>query len=285
MQLIIDTDRNCLSTRDRSSKRELPLYSKEAFELISQQWLRVGWDQKYAYTFTWLGRPVIQLPEDLLRAQEVIYRIQPDVIIETGVAHGGSLVFNASLCKVLDRGRVIGIDIDIRPHNRIAIENHPLADLITLIEGNSVAPETIRCVEALLAPTDKVLVFLDSCHTKEHVLAELETYSRFVTPGSYIVATDGLMADVFDAPRGAAEWQHDNPAAAAKEFATAHPEFVIEQPEWSFNESRLTHNITHWPNAWLRRLECIGRRKVTQPARISIGETTTLCHYRANASH
>ncbi|MEX1027491.1 MAG: CmcI family methyltransferase [Candidatus Paceibacterota bacterium] len=253
MQLIIDTDRNCLTKKDSSTERELPLYSKEAFDLISQQWLRVGWDQKYAYTFAWMGRPVIQLPEDLLRAQEVIYRLQPDVIIETGVAHGGSLVFNASLCKVLERGRVIGIDIEIRPHNRQAIEAHHLASLITLIEGNSVSDETVRRVEALIAPTDKVLVFLDSCHTKDHVRAELEAYAGLVTPGSYIVATDGLMADVHDAPRGDADWQENNPAAAAKEFVAAHPEFVIEQPEWPFNESSLTQNITHWPHAWLKR--------------------------------
>ena len=105
--------------------------------------MRVGWNQKYQYTFSWMGRPVIQLPEDMMRMQEVIYRLQPDLIVETGVAHGGSLIFYASLCKAIGKGRVVGIDIEIRPHNRMAIESHPLAGLITLIEGSSIAPEVV----------------------------------------------------------------------------------------------------------------------------------------------
>src|SRR4051794_18590250 len=123
-----------------SADREVPLYSTEGFELLSELWLKVGWNQKHVYTFSWLGRPVIQLPDDLIRVQELIYRVRPDVIVETGVAHGGSLVFYASLCKVLERGRVVGIDIEIRPHNRAAVEAHPLANLITLIEGDSTDP-------------------------------------------------------------------------------------------------------------------------------------------------
>src|ERR1043165_10147614 len=117
--------------------------SPEAFAAISRAWLRSGWDTKYVYGFTWLGRPVIQLPEDLIRVQEVIYRVKPDAIIETGVAHGGSLVFYASLLAAMGRGRVIGIDVDIRPHNRAAIEAHPLAARITLIEGDSILPATV----------------------------------------------------------------------------------------------------------------------------------------------
>ena len=124
------------------------LDSPDAFELISDAWLRAGWDAKYVYSFTWLGRPIIQLPDDLLRIQEVVYQVQPDVIIETGVAHGGSLVFFASLCKVLEKGRVVGVDIEIRPHNRKAVEEHALSSLITMIEGNSIGDEVVDRVKS-----------------------------------------------------------------------------------------------------------------------------------------
>jgi cephalosporin hydroxylase len=200
-----------------------------------------------------MGRPIIQLPEDMVRTQEVIHRVQPDVIIETGVAHGGSLIYYASLCKALGRGRVIGIDIEIRPHNRQAIESHLLAPYITLLEGSSTSPEIVGQARSLVKPGEKVLILLDSNHTKEHVAAELEAYHSLVTPGSYLVATDGIMKDLHDVPRGQPEWTWDHPTAAAEEFAAAHPEFELAQPPWLFNESGLKHNITHWPGAWLRR--------------------------------
>ncbi len=252
MKLTIDTDAGTL-TEEAAESRTLSLYSREAFEILSREWLRVGWDQKYSYTFSWMGRPVIQLPDDMIRMQEVIYRLKPDVIVETGVAHGGSLVFYASLCKAMGQGRVIGVDIEIRPHNRRAIEDHELFPLITLIEGSSVSSETIEQVRSLIQPDEKVLVILDSCHTKAHVKAELEAYHPLVSIGSYAVATDGIMQSVHDVPRGNPGWQDDHPSAAASDFAAAHPEFVIEQPTWPFNESTLTQNVTHWPGAWLRR--------------------------------
>lgn len=254
MKLCIDTDAKQLSITDGTRQETLSLYSKRAFELISHQWLKVGWNQKYPYAFSWFGRPIIQIPEDILRIQEVIYRIKPDVIIETGIAHGGSLIFYASLCKAIGKGRVVGVDIEIRPHNRKAIEDHELASGITLIEGSSVAPETVKQVGMLVSPGESVLVLLDSCHTKTHVAQELEAYHALVSPGSYIVATDGSMKDLHDVPRGKAEWAWDHPTAAAAEFAARHPEFVIEQPAWPFNESELTENITHWPGAYLRRI-------------------------------
>lgn len=254
MKLIIDIEQKTLSQERDGQARCLSLYSKEAFELISEQWLKVGWNQKYPYCFAWLGRPIIQLPEDIIRIQEVIYRVKPDVIIETGVAHGGSLILSASLCKIMNKGRVIGIDIEIRPHNRKAIEDHELAPFITLIEGSSTAPKTVQQVKSLVKPEEGTLVILDSCHTKEHVRSELEAYHPLVTPGSYIVATDGSMKDLHDVPRGQPDWQWNHPAAAAAEFATRHPEFVLEQPPWPFNESELTKNITHWPSAYLRRV-------------------------------
>src|SRR3712207_3128643 len=176
MKLIIDTDAKTL-TRDEAGRSDtLGLYSPRAFEVISELWVKVGWDQKYSYTFTWMGRPIIQLPEDLVRTQEVLFRVRPDVIVETGIAHGGSLVFYASLTKALGKGRVVGVDIEIRQSNREAILAHPLSSLITLVEGDSTAPDVIRHVRSLIAPGETVLVILDSNHTRAHVLAELEAY-------------------------------------------------------------------------------------------------------------
>jgi cephalosporin hydroxylase len=254
MRLTIDDERREIEYEVDGQCRALPLYSREAFELISREWLRIGWQMRYPYTFSWFGRPIIQLPEDLLRVQEVLYRVQPDVIVETGVAHGGSLVYYATLCKAMGRGRVIGIDIEIRPANRAAIESHEMSPLITLVEGNSIAPDVVRKVESLVRPGEKVLVLLDSCHTRSHVAAELEAYHKFVSVDSYIVATDGIMQDVADVPRGQANWRHDNPAMAAQDFARQHPEFELCQPPWAFNESELKLNVTHWPGAWLRRI-------------------------------
>ena len=253
MKIVIDTDNKTLTQELNGETRELGLYTKAAFEIISREWTKVGWDQKYAYTFSWMGRPIIQLPEDMVRTQEVIYRVKPDVIIETGIAHGGSLIYYASLCKAMDKGRVIGVDIEIRPHNRQAIEAHEMKPLITLIEGSSTDVEIVSKVKSLVNPGETVLVILDSCHTKQHVADELEAYYPLVTPNSYIVATDGLMKDLSDVPRGSLDWKWDHPTAAAAEFAVQHPEFVLEQPEWPFNQSELTENITHWPGAWLRR--------------------------------
>jgi cephalosporin hydroxylase len=253
MRIIIDTDKQVVVQETDDQRQTFGLYSKEAFELISHQWLRVGWSQKYSYTFSWLGRPIIQLPEDMVRVQEVIYRVKPDVIVETGIAHGGSLVYYASLCKSMDKGRVIGVDIKIHPHNRQAIADHKLSPYITLVEGNSIEPEIIKVVKSLIQPGETVMVFLDSCHTKEHVLNELTAYHDIVSPGSYIVATDGIMNDIYDLPSVDKEWQWNNPKAAALEFVKTNPQFIIEQPSWLFNESNLIDNITYWPSAWLYR--------------------------------
>jgi cephalosporin hydroxylase len=255
VKLTIDTDNAILLVEEGDSRSTLDLYSREALDLVSQQWVRLGWQMKYPYTFSWLGRPIIQLPEDMVRTQEVIYRLKPDVIVETGIAHGGSLIFYAGLCRLIGKGRIIGIDVEIRPHNRQAIEAHELFDLITMVEGDSVSREVTAKVDELVDGAQTVLVILDSNHTKQHVLAELEAYHHLVTPGSYIVATDGVMQWVHDVPRGDPEWKEDNPSAAALEFASAHPEFVVEQPPWPFNESPLDKNVTHWPDAWLRRTE------------------------------
>lgn len=253
MKLTIDTASRTLVTEDGANVQTLDLYSPEAFEIVSRQWLRVAWTQKYSYTFTWLGRPIIQLPEDVLRMQEVVFQVQPDVIVETGIAHGGSLIFYASLFQVLGRGRIIGVDIEIRPHNRAAIEAHPLKPFITLIEGSSTATETVEQVKSLIKPGERVMVVLDSHHSYAHVAAELQAYADLVTPGSYLVVEDGIMREFTDVPGGQPGWTTDNPAQAAEEFAAAHPEFEHGAPAWAFNESPLTKGITHWPAGWLKR--------------------------------
>jgi cephalosporin hydroxylase len=250
MKVEIDTDARKIVIDGKS----IDLYSDAGFRAVSELWLKVGWNQKYTYTFSWLGVPVIQLPEDMIRYQEAVSALKPDVIIETGVAHGGSAVYSASLCKLLGKGRVVAVDIEIRPHNRKRIEAHPLAPLITLLEGSSTAPAIVDAVRAEIKPGDTVLAVLDSNHTYQHVMDELEAYAPLVTPGSYIVATDGYMQELEDAPRGQPGWGRDNPARAARDFVAKHPNFVIEEPKWPFNESTLSSNITHWPDAWIKRV-------------------------------
>lgn len=236
--------------------RTLPIDSAEGFAALSDAWLDAAMRIKQQYTFTWFGRPVIQFGDDLVRLQELIFRVQPDVIVETGVAHGGSLIFFATLCKALGRGRVIGVDVAIRPHNRVAIEAHPLAPLTTLIEADSIAPATVAAVKAQIQPGETVVVMLDSNHTRAHVLAELEAYAPLVGPGSYIIAMDGGgMELAARSARGMAQqWDIDNPNAAAREFARTHPEFVLEQPPFLFNESGLTEWSAAFRGGVLRRV-------------------------------
>ncbi len=230
------------------------LGSPEGFGIISRLWLRSGWDAKYVYGFSWLGRPIIQLPEDMVRIQELIFRTKPDVIIETGVAHGGSLIFYAGLCKAMDRGRVIGVDIEIRPHNRKAIEEHFLFPYITLVEGNSIEGETVSTVRRQIKAGESVLVILDACHTKDHVLEELRAYGPLVSKDSYIVAADGIMEEVVGAPRTQDDWSWNNPRRAALAFVQENPDFAIEQPPFPFNEGEIREPVTYWPDGFLRRL-------------------------------
>jgi cephalosporin hydroxylase len=241
-------------TGDDGSVTRLAMDTSEAFTAVSQAWLRCGWSCQYVYSFTWLGRPIIQLPEDMFRVQEVIYRIKPDVIIETGIAHGGSLVFYASLCKAMDRGRVIGIDIAIRPHNRSAIEAHQLFPYVTLVEGSSTDTTIVRQVGSQIRQDETVFVVLDSNHTKQHVLDELQAYAPLVTLGSYIVAADGIMEQVVGAPRSNPDWAWNNPKAAVREFVQRDSRFVIEEPPFPFNESMVKDRVTYWPSAYLKRV-------------------------------
>ena len=198
-----------------------------------------------------MGFPILQIPDDMIRMQEVIFRLEPDLIVETGVAHGGSVVFYASLCKLIGKGRVVGIEKGLRCYD--AVKASPVGDLITLIEGDSAAPDLVEIVHGMAAGL-KTMVILDSDHSKAHVARELAAYHSIVSPGMYLVVTDGNMRDLADVPRGTPRWKHDNPQAAALEFVAEHVEFVIEQPAWPYNESELERNITYWPNAWLKRV-------------------------------
>jgi cephalosporin hydroxylase len=190
---------------------------------------------KYSYNFTWLSRPVIQYPQDMVAMQELIWQVKPDLIIETGIAHGGSLILSASMLALLDycaaveagqtldpratRRRVLGIDIDIRPHNRSAIEQHPMAHRIDMIQGSSIAPEIIAQVHAYAKGYERILVCLDSNHTHEHVLAELEAYAPLVSRNSYCIAFDTVVEDLPDAMFPDRPWsQGNNPKTAVREY-------------------------------------------------------------------
>ena len=254
MRLIIDEGKATLTVERDGAGETVPLYSDAAFEAIARQYVRVGWNQKHCYTFSWMGRPIIQFPDDLVRLQEIVCQLRPDLIVETGIAHGGSAVFYASLLEALGTaGKVIGIDVDIRPHNRAALEAHPMFRRIELLEGSSVAPQIVERVRASAEAAERVFVVLDSDHSRAHVSAELDAYAGLVTPGSYIVATDGVMRELADVPRALARWATDNPAHAAEAWARRHPEFELARPPWPFNESTLSRGVTHFPSAFLRR--------------------------------
>jgi len=251
----IDNERQVVEVVDANGEaRTYPFESAEAFREITRAWLRVGWDTKYVYSFTWLGRPVIQLPDDMIRLQEIIYSVKPDVIIETGIAHGGSLIYSASLCQMIGKGRVIGVDVEIRPHNREAIEAHSQSSLITMLEGDSAADDIVEQVKQQIKPDETVLIFLDSCHTRDHVMRELLAYSPLVSPGSYIVAMDGIMQDVVGAPRTEPDWDVNNPQTAVREFLEIHPEFSLDEPAFPFNEGLISERVTYWPNCYLKRV-------------------------------
>ena len=209
------------------------------------QWLEKSATHKYSYNFQWLGRPMIQYPQDMVAMQELIWQIKPDLIIETGIAHGGSLIFSASMLAMLDmcdainngttlnpnesNRKVLGIDIDIRAHNRAAIEAHPMASRIQMVQGDSTAPEVIDQVRNIAKDYERILVCLDSNHTHEHVLAELQAYAPLTSAGSYCVVFDTILedmpTDMFpDRPWGPG----NNPKTAVWEYLKNHPEFEID---------------------------------------------------------
>jgi cephalosporin hydroxylase len=253
MKLIYDDVAATVTVEDSAGSRTHALDTAEAFEVMSKAWLRAGWDTKYVYSFAWFGRPVIQLPEDMIRIQELMWTLKPDVIVETGVAHGGSLVFYATLFKAMEKGRVIGVELSLRDHNRSAINAHPLANLISIVDGSSTAPDTIGKVKSQIKAGETVLVILDSNHSRAHVLDELRAYADIVTPGSYIVATDGIMGEVVGGPRTQPDWVKNNPTQAALDFVAENPDFMIEEPEWPFNEGVVKTRVTYWPGCYVKR--------------------------------
>jgi len=232
----------------------------------SQNWLEISMRAKYVYNFEWLGRPIIQYPQDMIAIQELIWQIKPDLIIETGIAHGGSLVFSASMLALLDmaeaietangsldlkasKRKVLGIDIDIRAHNRSAIEAHPLAFRIQMLEGSSVAPEIIEQVRQIAQGYNRILVLLDSNHTHEHVLNELEAYASLTTKGSYCVVFDTFVQDMPDNMFPDRPWcPRNNPKTAVWEYLEKHPEFEIDK---SIQHKLL---ITAAPDGYLKRI-------------------------------
>lgn len=234
-------------------------------QALSRIWIREISPHKYAYNFRWLGRPAIQFPQDQIALQELIWQVRPDLIIETGIAHGGSLAFSASMLALLDitdtidsgglmdpkvsKRKVLGLDIDIRPHNKAAIEAHPMASRIQMIQGSSVDPVIIAQVHTIAKGYNKILVCLDSNHTHEHVLAELEAYAPLTSKDSYCIVYDTAVEDMPAALAGDRPWgPGNNPKTAVWEYLRAHPEFEIDRSI----ENKLL--ITVAPDGYLKRI-------------------------------
>lgn len=225
------------------------------FQNRSRDWLEESMRKSYVYNFAWLGRPIIQNPIDIMAMQEIIWAVKPDLIIETGIAHGGSLIFSASMlelnasCGGPVDAEVLGIDIDIRAHNRKAIEEHPMSKRISMIQGSSIAPEVIAQVKKKAKHKNRILICMDSNHTHDHVLAELEAYASLTSVGSYCVVFDTFVEDV---PADVFEnrpWHPGNsPKTAVWEYLKTHPEFEIDK---SIHQKLL---ITVAPDGYLKRI-------------------------------
>lgn len=237
-----------ITFEENGDARSVELYTPEGFELLTRLWVRSGWQQKISYEVAWLGIPVIQMPEDLMMLQELIWKVRPDVIVETGTAHGGTAVFFASILELLKKGRVISIDVEIRKYNRLAIQSHPVSHRIALIEGSSSEEATALRVRRQIYPNEKVMVMLDSNHSYAHVARELELFSPLVSPESYLAVFDGVMESISDAPGGSPAWATDNPAAAVRDFLRTHPEFEEDR-----NYNRM--KATYAPGGFLKRKE------------------------------
>ncbi len=227
-------------------KRTEDLFSPAGRDLVAGLWLEVSAQFRLMYDLTWLGIPIIQLPGDIVMMQELIWRLRPDVIVECGFAHGGSAILYASILELTGKGIVLGVDVEVRQYNRLAVESHPLAHRIRIIEGSSIDPATAERVRAACAGARTVLVVLDSNHTTAHVRAELDTYHSLVTPGSYAVVMDGAQALVAGIPAAKPEWKESHPLAAIETFLAAHPEFA-EDPRYT--RTLVTCN----PRGFLRR--------------------------------
>jgi len=223
---------------------------------VHKKYKRIGVDfikdtaqLKYSYNFTWLGRPIIQYPPDIIAMQEIIWDVKPDLIIETGIAHGGALIFYASLLELLGKGRVLGIDIEIRSHNKKAIQSHFLHKRISLLEGSSISKEVLEKVATYVKGKKKILVCLDSNHTHEHVLRELNLYSSFVSKGSYLVVFDTVIEDLPDSLNYNRPWKKGNsPKSAVRYFLKKNKNFQVDRDIG--NKLIITTN----PDGYLKRI-------------------------------
>jgi len=220
----------------------------------TREWMERANARKYSYHFEWLGRPIIQYPQDIVAMQELIWSVRPQLIIETGIAHGGSLIFSASMLELIAAcgagdGRVVGIDIDIRPHNRQAIQTHPLAKRITMIEGSSIEQDVIDRVHAIAKDKERILVCLDSNHAHDHVLAELDAYAPLASVGSYCVVFDTVIEDLpVDSFPGKPWRKGSNAKTAVWKWLESHPEFVID----ASIQNKLLATVA--PDGYLRRI-------------------------------
>lgn len=222
-------------------------------QALSRVWVREISPHKYAYNFSWMGRPIIQFPQDMMAMQEIIWATRPDLVIEAGVAHGGSILYYASLLELLGHGEVLGIDIDIRAHNRAAIEAHPMAHRVRLLEGSSVSADTIAAVHAI-ARDKRCLVVLDSNHTHAHVLAELRAYAPLVCAGGYCVVMDTIVEDMPDTLFPDRPWgKGDNPRTAVEQYLTETTDFDVD----ARMDAKLLISVA--PSGYLRRVRG-GRR-------------------------
>jgi cephalosporin hydroxylase len=228
-------------------RRVRALRESSALKARSRDFLRESIDARYSYNFSWMGRPIIQYPQDMIAMQEILWAVRPDLIVETGIAHGGSLVYYASLCELIGQGEVLGIDIDIRAHNRQAIETHPMFRRISLLQGSSIDPVIVQQVTARAAGK-RVLVVLDSNHTHDHVLAELEAYAPLVSVGSYCVVFDTVVEDLPPGQYPDRPWDvGNNPKTAVHEFLRRDDRFEVDRDI----EAKI--QITVAPDGYLRR--------------------------------
>jgi cephalosporin hydroxylase len=225
----------------KQMNKDLPL------KKLTRKWFDSSFTYEYSYHFTWLGLPIIQYPQDMIAIQEIIWKTKPDLIIESGIARGGSLIFSSSILEMLGHGKVLGIDIDIRKHNKIAIQNHPLFKRIKMIEGSSVDPKTIKKVKSFAKNKKKILLLLDSKHTHEHVLNELRSYSSLVNKGGNIIVFDTMVEDMPKNSFPDRPWdKENNPKTAVKEFLKENKRFKIDKDI----EDKLL--ITSCPSGYLK---------------------------------
>jgi cephalosporin hydroxylase len=216
----------------------------------SEKFINESIRSNYSYNFSWMGRPIIQYPQDMVVMQEIIWNIQPDLIIETGIAHGGSLIYYSSILELIGQGEIVGIDIDIRDHNKREIEKHPMAKRIKMIQGSSISEEVLSEVAELAKGKNKIIVCLDSNHTHEHVLQELELYSPFVSSNSYLVVFDTIVEDLAPGLVKDRPWDKgNNPKTAVWEFLQKNDSFVIDNAI----DSKLLISVA--PSGYLKKIK------------------------------